>query len=298
MNHRIRTGLLAALTTLFLVPATQAAERVETTLDDRELVGWWEAGDADREPILMLHGTLAHGQMEIMETFQGLLAQAGIPSLSINLSYGQSGRTGMADCDITHRHTPDSAVDELATWQAWLREQGHTDYHLLAHSRGGADATRAVLADRIEPETLQLVAPATWERDAMYAEYEETHGRPLSEVLEEAEALKASEGADAVMEPVGLLYCQDTAATAESVLAYYADNEGFDAPSNIEQLERPVLVVAGSEDDVVPELAERIDAIEMPAGSEFVTVDGAGHFFRDFFADDTIAAVTRFLDQR
>ena len=257
-----------------------------------------ESGDADRDPILMLHGTLAHGRMEIMETFQGLLARAGIPSLSINLSYGQSGRTGMADCDMTHRHAPDDAADELAAWQDWLADRGHADFHLLAHSRGGADATRAVLDDRVDPETLQLVAPAVWEREDMHADYEETHGRPLDDVLAEAEALRSSDGADAVMEPVGLLHCGDAAATAGTVLSYYADDPGFDTPTNIEQLDRPVLVVAGSEDDVVPELPARIEAIDMPAGSDFVTVDGADHFFRDFFADDTIDAVTRFLEQR
>ena len=36
------TGLLAGfLMMLFLTPAQASPERVELTLDDRELVGWW-----------------------------------------------------------------------------------------------------------------------------------------------------------------------------------------------------------------------------------------------------------------
>ncbi|MDH5361194.1 MAG: alpha/beta hydrolase, partial [Gammaproteobacteria bacterium] len=87
--------------------------------------------------VLMTHGTLAHGQMEIMSTLQGLLKDNGINTLSINLSLGLDSRHGMYDCNVPHRHKHQDAMQEIDGWIKWLGSKNAGPVVLLGHSRGG-----------------------------------------------------------------------------------------------------------------------------------------------------------------
>ena len=61
--------------------------------------------------VLMVHGTLAHKDMEIMAMLQELLIERDISNLAINLSYAQDDRHGMNDCAGPLRHLGSGLID-------------------------------------------------------------------------------------------------------------------------------------------------------------------------------------------
>ncbi len=149
--------------------------------------------------MLMTHGTLAHGGMEIMQSLQAALKDRGVSSLSITLSLGLSDRRGMYECATPHTHRHVDAVDEIGAWLGWLQSQGVAKVALLGHSRGGNQTARFAAAHPAAPVTaVILVAPQTASADYAAQEYEKRYGKPLAAPLERAQRLVA-EGKGAAM---------------------------------------------------------------------------------------------------
>ena len=69
---------------------------------NQELAGGktWKQGG-----FLLVHGTMAHGRMELIAAVQKLLKEKGHSSLAINLGFNIDKRKGMLDCAATHTHT-------------------------------------------------------------------------------------------------------------------------------------------------------------------------------------------------
>lgn len=272
------------------VPSAHA-EPVTLQSDGRTLNGNLEVAAPDGlagGAILLLHGTLAHHDMEIIATLQALLAERGINSLGITLSLGVDRRRGMYDCATTHRHRFDDAVDEVALWHAWLVRQGAGRIGLLGHSRGGAQIARFLqTTPGAAVDLAVLIAPATHSPAAVAADYQRANGVALAAVVERARARVAAGEPDAVLD-AGILYCRNARASAASLLSYYdAPAETRDTPTIAAGLGTRLLLIAGSEDTVVADLAERAEALA--AGHDtirFEMIDGADHFFRDLYADD------------
>jgi hypothetical protein len=70
--------------------------------------------------VLILHGTMAHNRMEIIEASQQALLDNNQNSLAINLSLGIDNRHGFYDCAWPNRHTLDGGLDELDAWVNWF----------------------------------------------------------------------------------------------------------------------------------------------------------------------------------
>lgn len=290
MRHPLAmTGPLLTLTLALLAGAAQAEEvtlahggltlnaNLETAGDD------WQQGPV----VLMTHGTLAHGRMEIMETLQEVLKDRGISSLSMTLSLGLDKRQGMYDCATPHTHRHTDAVEEIGAWLGWLQSQGVKQAALLGHSRGGNQVARFAAGHPDAPlSAVILVAPQTWSEDYAAADYQKRFGTDLAPRLETARRLQAEGKGGEPMAPVGFVYCADTSATADAFLSYHAPDPRMDTPALIPEIKAPVLVVAGTEDDVVPGLVEKV---QPQADGERVTLlvlDGADHFFRDLYAEE------------
>lgn len=235
--------------------------------------------------VLLVHGTLAHHGMEIIAGQQGRLSERGLNTLAVTLSLGQDRRTGMADCSAVQAHRHEDAVGEIAAWTAWLKAQGAGPLTVLGHSRGGNQVARFATEDPAAAQVARwvLVAPATWTEDPS----------PPSFVAEARSKAAAGQG-DAVMSVPAFLYCQDAKATAAAVTSYYADDARFDTPRLLAAMPKPVLVVVGANDDVVPDLPAHLDAAGVPDGVRVETVADAGHMFRDFAADDLADLVAAF----
>ena len=297
MSQRFASAALAAI--LLLAGPAMAAEKVTLEHDGLTLVGHLQQG-AGAQPgdgvVLMLHGTLAHGRMEIMASLQELLAERGLSTLSINLSYGIDAREGMFECDAPVRHGVDDHLREIGAWHEWLQGEGYGPITLFGHSRGGNQIARYLTAH--EPDDVRamvLVAASTHDPEAAVADYEDQSGRPLQALLEQAAELERSEGAEALMRDVRFLYCDELDVTPRAFRGYHEPGMHHDTPSVLLGVRVPTLVVIGSEDDVVPDLPGRMEAVQDSGEISVVTVDGADHFFRDFFADDVADFTHEFL---
>lgn len=278
---------------LALAGAT-AAEPVAIQHDGLALNGEWTVGDgapADRA-VVLLHGTLAHHRMEIIANLQSLLAERGISTLAVSLSLGISDREGMYDCKQVHTHRHLDALPELDAWIGWLEARGVRRAVLLGHSRGGNQVARYVLDRPDAPvDGVVLVAPMTYDAERVRARYEAEHQVSLDDRLNTARAV----GADSVID-APFLHCGQARVSAESFLSYYADDPAFDTPSLIARLSVPVLAVAGTADETVPDLAERLPALARGA-SRILIVEDADHFFLDFYAEDLADAVKAFVGE-
>ena len=287
--------LLVAVLSIGAAQAEQVQVRQGELVLNANLV---KAGNWPEGPVLLMtHGTLAHGGMEIMATLQGLFREKGVSSLAPTLSLGLSDRSGMYPCDTPHTHKHADALGEIGLWLDWLRGQGVSDVVLLGHSRGG-NQTAWFAAEHKDPSVRKiiLIAPGVWEAGMWEADYEKRFKQPLSPLLERAQALVDGGKGDALMSETDFLYCPKTAATAATFISYYAPDARFDTPSWLRDIAVPALIVIGSEDRVVPELPARMESLGESEGLTVATIDGADHFFRDLYADELVEIALEFIN--
>ncbi len=292
--------LTAALALVAVLSATATAAE-EVTLAHAGLTlnanlenagGEWQKGPV----VLMTHGTLAHGRMEIMQSLQSALKDRGISSLSMTLSLGLDKRQGMYECATPHSHKHTDAVEEIGAWLGWLQSQGVAKVALLGHSRGGNQSARYAAAHPDAPVTaVILVAPQTWTEAYAAEDYQKRYGKELAPQLDRARRLDAEGKGGSLMEHVDFVYCPDSSATAAAFLSYYAPDPRMDTPHLIPEIKAPVLVIAGSEDDVVTGLVERVQPLADGKRVTLTVLDGADHFFRDLYADEIADAVQTLL---
>jgi len=253
----------------------------------------WQQGPV----LLMTHGTLAHNEMEIMQTLQETFLDRGVSSLAINLSLGLSEREGMYDCAVPHTHRHTDAVAENVLWLDWLKQQGVEEVVLLGHSRGGNQSARFALEhDSAAIKGAILIAPQTWSEGYEAKYYEKRYGKALAPLLKKAEKLVAEGKGETMLEPVDFIYCEGSAATAAAFVSYYRPDPLMDTPTVVGKLKKSVLVIAGSADTVVADLPEKMEGIADGERVQFELLDGADHFFRDLWAEDVADMGTDFIE--
>lgn len=284
---------------LFLFSFNLQAEEITLDHNGLEVSANLEAvGEnwAEGPVVLMTHGTLAHNRMEIMATLQELLRERGISSLAINLSLGLSNREGMYDCSVPHTHKHTDALDEIGLWLGWLKQQGVKSAVLLGHSRGG-NQTAWFAAERDESaiSKVVLIAPQVWDERKNGQGYQKSYGKALAPVLAKAEKLVAEGSGDTLMKPVDFIYCPESSATAEAFVSYYKADARMDTPTLLAQINKPLLVFAGSEDTVVKGLSEKMEGLDRENVS-FELIDGADHFFLDLYAEELADMAAEFIN--
>ena len=271
---------------LALIAAPLHAEEVTLQHRDVTLLGdFVEAEDTTAPVALVTHGTLAHKDMELVETLQDALAERGISSLAHSLSFGIDRREGMADCEAPHIHLDTDADTEITAWIDWLAAEGHTTPILIGHSRGGKQVAR-VAATRDDLSGVILLAPATT-RSAERGRAR--YGKALDPLVAEARAAKP----DAMLDVPSLLYCRNAKATAASVLSYY-DGPATGADTYAPDIAAPVLVILGQKDMVLPE-APATYAPLRGDGLDVKIVEDADHMFLDFFTEDAADLIETFV---
>jgi len=250
--------------------------------------------------ILMTHGTLAHGRMEIMAALQEAMKARGYNSLSINLSYAVDNRAyAMYDCAQPHAHKHADAAGEIGAWVGWLKTRGAAKIAVLGHSRGGNQtAWYAAGKPDAAVKAVILVAPGAWTADYLAKDYRTRFGKDLGPVLAKAKAaVKSGKGA-APMAKTGLLYCKDAQVTAASLVSYHGFDPRMDTFKLLHTMRPPVLVIAGSADDVTPGVAEKVKPHADGRHVSLVSIEGADHFFRDLYADEAADAIGDFLKKQ
>lgn len=286
-------GALWLAFSLFAIPCD--AREVAIPFADVRLRGQLELSSANGLSdgvALLVHGTLAHADMEIIATLRSLLAERGLNSLAITLSLGISERSGMYDCKTPHRHRHHDAVAEIAAWREWLVAQDAGPITLVGHSRGGNQAARFALRHAEALHALVLIAPSTFDAARVANRYQAANGVSLQQVIERAQ----STSEDGWLDNVGFLYCGRSRVTATSFLSYYRDDGLRDTPALLPKLAVPTLVIAGSEDTTVADVAQRSLA-HLDDTHRLLVIDGADHFFRDLFAEDVADAIAESMSR-
>ncbi len=245
--------------------------------------------------ILITHGSLAHRAMETITYLRKLFKEYQYNTLAINLSLGLNHRHGMYNCEHTHSHRNNDAIEEISLWVAWLEQQGVKQVTLLGHSRGGAQ-TALYAVERSNPliKAVVLLAPATAENTSVDA-YRNRYNLALEPLLRKAKQLVKDGKGDTVLGHIGLLTCRDTSATADTFLSYYGQDSRLDTPTLIPKLNVPTLVIVAGGDSVVVDLDKKLEPLIHGTRAQMVIVDGADHMFRDLYADDAVEVIHEFL---
>ena len=240
------------------------------------------------QPIyLIVHGTWAHQGMEIVVALQTLLEENDLPSLAVTLSLGISDRSGFLECEDALAANYEAAVGEIDAWVGLLAAEGWRNIVIVGHSRGGAQVALYRTRHRVaQVQGLVLLAPALWQGDAIHVRYDARGRGTLDQVLEEARTSSAAE-----IGPYPLLNCDRVLASPATFLSYYADDVPKNTPDLLAQLDVPVQVFVGSNDEVASWSDEDRASVERLGHVRFVEVDGAGHFFRDLYLDDVVDAM-------
>ncbi|ALG67629.1 alpha/beta hydrolase family protein [Beggiatoa leptomitoformis] len=240
--------------------------------------------------ILMTHGTLGSRQMEIMQTLQMLLAEKGLNSLAINLSYGIDNRPAqLFDCQTIHRHYHTDAIDEIDAWVQWLSTQGVKQIVLLGHSRGANQtAWYATEHDSDRIKAIVLIAPMLWVSEKVASYYQANYTVALTDVLARANHEKE-------LSAVGFLHCHNATVTADSFRAYYADDPRFHTPTLMARLTKPALLITGSADTTTEGIEQEIIPLLETKKLQQLRIEGADHFFRDLYAEDMAEGIAQFL---
>jgi pimeloyl-ACP methyl ester carboxylesterase len=244
--------------------------------------------------MLITHGTLAHNKMDVISTFQNLLADAGINTLAINLSLGINNRHGMYDCKVPHQHKHTDAIEEINAWLSWLQQQGAGNITLMGHSRGGNQT--AWFSDSHPEQSIKaqiLLAPATWSEKAELDNYQKRYEKSLSAILSDAQRAQP----DTWIEHVDFIYCADSRVKADSFVDYYQANPKFNTPYLLKRTAIPTLVISGSEDKTVSDLPEMMADVSNPL-VQHAEIEGADHYFMDLYADDAVESIIEFLDNQ
>ncbi|MBD3671117.1 MAG: alpha/beta hydrolase [Gammaproteobacteria bacterium] len=267
--------------------------------EGRTLIGHLELADGKALSdgvILMTHGTLAHGRMEIMSTLQRLFKQTGLNSLSITLSLDQNERRQMYDCKARHTHQHTDAMTEIGLWLDWLKRRDSGPVVLLGHSRGGNQT--AWFASEHGNDLVSkviLIAPATWDAGEVAQSYQNRYKKPLADVYRRAQKLVENGKGDTLLQGVDFIYCEDTSVSAEAFVSYYQDDERKHTPHLLNKINKPTLVFAGSEDTVVTGLTEAVQSMADGEQIRLSVIEGADHFFRDLYAEDMVDEIVEFL---
>ena len=296
------TGPILALLASVTGATAAAAEPVRLKDGDRVLLGKLVVPDG-AEPaggaVLMVHGSMAHLAQETIAGVQQALAEREIPSLAITLSLGESARTGMFPCDRVHRHKHSNADREIGLWRDWLSRKGTGKIALFGHSRGGNQIMH--YARTAPPAALVAavaLAPATWSAERADAAYRTRHKRDRRADVKAAAALVGAEGGDALLKAHPFLSCPNATVAASSFVDYHRDDPDRDTPGLLKDYRgTPLLVLAGREDRVVPDLIAKMAAVKNPRVT-FAVIDDADHMFLDFFAEDVADRVAEFLEDK
>lgn len=245
--------------------------------------------------ILITHGALGHRSMETIEYMRKLIKEHEYNTLAINLSLGITHRHGMYNCENTHRHKNQDAIEEIGIWVTWLKHQGVEQVTLLGHSRGGAQTALYAVKKTSQPvKSLVLLAPAT-AANTSAAAYKRRYNLALEPLLHKAKQMVSNGKSEAVLEHVGLLTCRDTSATADTFVSYYDQNPQLDLLSILPDIEAPTLVIVAGDDRVVVDLDKKLEPILGGSLAQMKVVDGADHMFRDLYADDAKEMIHEFL---
>lgn len=245
-------------------PLTQQYKEMQlnakTNIDSAEL--------KNKRVFVIVHGTLAHNGMEIMDGLLSVLEEEEESALALTLSLNVNDRQGMYSCDIKHTHKHEDASEEIKLWLDLLSTKGVSNVVLVGHSRGAAQVAdyMAQTQDK-RVQQIVLIAPPTSRKGA---------SKKIT-VMADTGDYKLEQ----------FLHCGDSTVTASSYASYYGDGPANTTLETLKSLSLPIALILGSEDKVVkPKSWESL--APLPSNVQLTVIQGADHFFRDLYTYEIV----------
>jgi pimeloyl-ACP methyl ester carboxylesterase len=290
--------LIAGLWLVACFPVT--AEEVTHRFNGLTLNANIEMADGksfDGGMVLILHGFMAHWDMEIIRSAQQALLDNDYSSLAINLSLGVDNRHGYYGCEQPQRHVQDDAIDEIGSWIAWLRERGTKRVILLGHSRG-ANQFMVYAAEEIDPEVSHMIFLAPGMGDEAEQAYFTRYGVSLDKTRTYVQAQINDGRGDQLLPDIDMLACPRATVTADSFNSYYSSNNRFRRFEHyLPRSPVPTLIISGSIDERQPNTQKLVTPYLDGMRIQLAVIEGAGHFFRDFNIEEAMEAAIEFIDE-
>lgn len=263
----------------FLVSVACIAEPVQQSYKGLQLnakTNIDSANLANRRVFVIVHGTLAHNGMEIIDSLLSILQEEDEAALALTLSLNVNDRKGMFSCDLKHTHKHQDASEEIGLWLDWLSAQGATSVVLVGHSRGGAQvADYLVNTQDKRVQQAVLIAPPTASKGT---------ARDVT-VLTDTGDIKVEQ----------FLHCGSSTVTASSYASYYSDHPAKTTIKTLQALSLPIALFLGSEDNVVKAKTWQ-SVTSLPGNVQLTVIPGADHYFRDLYAYEIVEHILEWTE--
>lgn len=272
----MRLTLTLMILAVSFTSLTSVAESVSEQFKGRQVnASFVEIDEYDHSaPIfLILHGTWATQQQELVVAIQELLSDNDIPSLAPTLSLNRNDRKLFLSCDDTVTAGHDDNLDEIGFWIDWLKHKGFENIHVIAHSRGGAQMALFNTLGTHSVQSQTLIAPMVFSYD------------------EQRLAVTMGKKDDDILSNTSFLYCDEGTITVSAYRSYYDSTPAKHSPVILQTSSVKTFIFLGSEDPLTKPFLADFSLHQLPEGSSVDVIDGSDHFFRDLYADEIIEAL-------
>lgn len=245
------SGLLTAVLMLVAV-AIAPASSAEVTI---EFQGFDLLADLDMAKgkslkkhgvILLLHDVMSSKDETPVAELRAALVGQGLNVLAINLSLGVDKRNGRYDCQVEQDHLYSGALPEIHAWVKWLQRRKVSRVALAGIGKGANQiALYGSKTTQKSVRSIILLSPVVTTSQRAKEQYQQLHGKPLGDILFDAQEKIAAENPGALLENIGFLDCPAARVSARSFVSYYQDNPQFEVTTLMEKIKRPLLVIAG-----------------------------------------------------
>jgi hypothetical protein len=270
------------LTILILFSSSASSD----TVQQNNLNGFYLTDEIKSESIaLLLHGTRGHKNLELISSLRESLIDIGIDSLSINLSYGIKNRNDdFLPCDIHHQHTVKDSLEEIRLWHDFVNQKGYTKVYLIGHSRGAVDILNFYLNvsdNLVNLESIFLLAPiidSDYDNKINY----QTNYNVNIESIDIKDNIK-----------INFMGCENALVSGKTFKSYYYNSETKSLNDALKSSTARTTIITGSEDQITPDTYDLVqDLLSKNKNIKLFKIDGADHFFRDFYFDDLIEIIS------
>lgn len=241
-------------------------------------------GDADNNPVLILHGFLQTNEFSTVQRLSTALHDSDYTVLSPTLSLGINNRKQSLSCEAIHTHTLDSDVSELKMWIDWLHAKTKMPVTLIAHSAGGT-----VMLKYMEEYGTGKLGKTILISLSYYAS-----GPEANETTEhEAKAIAALKSDNPQIEAYALNYCKSYPSYPQAFLSYYNWNRSK-TEASVKKFNKHISIIVGTDDKRIDD-DWKFQLQKIPAN--MILIDGANHFFDQAHEFDLTDSIETLLQQ-
>ena len=144
-------------------------------------------------------------------------------------------------------------------------------------------------------KNLILLAPMTWTYDKARRTYSRRHKKLLGTILKTAKKRMDDFEGMMLMDNVGFLKCPKARVTVNAFVDFYAPNPYYFTPTLMPFIKENTLVLAGTNDQIIPELGDVMARIPYQKNMELQMINGADHFFSGIFSDELAEKIAAFI---